>query len=247
MVSVNSVRAFKPKSFQWDSMQMLQGITRDDLTINETEILELEELFWNDICSEYDADNFCQFLKKSGIRLSSEFKIFEAIWQRDEWNHYLGFRQIYSLLYQKSCEEIDELVAAREVDFSPILEFLEDEFMICLVLAYDEIATTRSYRMDFELYKSFGPQPLADWIKCVARDEAVHFSNILNIIRLCHSEHIPKVPKFVKKLVDYDLANHDYKGTFVLDHKGYYFTPDFLYKCSQTIARAIFYPYYQQA
>lgn len=244
MLITDNDKLFKPKSRNWDSMDMLGKITREDLSINESEIADLEHLFWNDICSEYDADNFSNFLRDCGLKLSPEFEAFEAIWHRDEWNHYVGFRQIYSLLYEKPCEVIHEAVAKQEVDFSSIIEFLEDEFTVCLVLAYDEIATTRAYRMDFELYKSFGPQSMADWIKYVARDEAFHFSNILNVIRLRHTERLSEVPELVKKMIDYDLANHDYKGTFVLDHKGYYFSPDFLYDCGKTICKSVLYPFY---
>ncbi|BBD70856.1 hypothetical protein NIES4072_72700 [Nostoc commune NIES-4072] len=68
---------------------MLSGITRSNLTINEQKILVLEELFWNDICSEYDADNLSKFLNNSDLNFSPEFKVFEKVWRRDERNHYV--------------------------------------------------------------------------------------------------------------------------------------------------------------
>lgn len=235
MRNANQDNLFKPKSLKWDSLVMLSGITRSNLTINEQEISVLEELFWNDICSEYDADNLSKFLNNSDLNFSPEFKVFEKVWRRDERNHYVGFRQIYSLLYNEPVEQIERRLADREKDFSSINEFLQDEFMICMVLAYDEIATTRAYRMDFELYKSFGQQSIADWIKYVAHDEALHFSNILEVIKRCHSERLAEVPVVIDQLVEYDLADNDYKATFVLDHKGYYFTPKFLCDCGKII------------
>lgn len=51
---------------------------------------EMKDGLWNDLCSEYDAENFCNYLKTSGIKLSSDFKSFEYVWRRDELNHYLG-------------------------------------------------------------------------------------------------------------------------------------------------------------
>ncbi len=174
--------------------------------------------------------------------LSSEFKAFEVLWAQDELNHYEGFRDIYSLFYGDAVKTVDDKMSARIPDFTSIAHFLNDEFTALVVLAYDEIATARAYQMDFSLYKKFGPKPLAEWIKLVAQDEFFHFDNVIEIIKACYSERVSEVSSIVKHLIDYDLSDEAYNSTFVLDHKGYYFSPDFLEKCGSIICARLSLP-----
>ncbi len=226
---------FTPKSLTWSSEAVLQDIARRDFTISDKQVADLEGLFWNDLCSEHDAENICQYMENAGYKYNSSFSAFEKAWRRDEWNHYLGFRKIYSSLYGTPEEQLASRLASREVDFEPIREFLEDEFVFTLVLAYDEIATTKAYSMDHDLYRSFGDPRLHQWIRLVTRDEAFHFHNCMELIRLEHADRISEIPGHVNKFIQWDLGGHDYKGTFVLDHEGYYFTPNFLNDCGQRI------------
>ncbi len=225
----------KLKSVKWDSNELIGKLTKQDIILNNLEVEACRELLWNDLCSEYDAENLCLYLKKCGVIFSNDFERFEKIWRRDEFNHYVGFRHIYSILYDEPINEIDKKISAREVSFEPISSLLEDEFKICLLLAYDEIATTKSYSQDYSLYESFGPQQLLTWIKWVARDEAYHFHNCLNIIREVHAPRLPEVSALIDQFISWDLKGDGYKGTFVLDHEGEYFTEDFLKKCKTLI------------
>jgi hypothetical protein len=199
----------------------------------------MHDLLWSDMESEYDAENFCQHLRQSGLSFTPEFQEFEQIWRRDELNHYIGFRQIYSQLYHNSAEEIDRSMAARQPDFAPLQEFLQDEFSICVIVAYDEIATTRSYCQDFRLYKSFGSKPIANWIKYVTKDEGLHYDNALCLIGQHHSHRLPEITGLVERLIEFNLEeNHQYKSTFLLNHEqSEYFTPDFLHQCGDLICQ----------
>ncbi len=226
---------FTPKSLPWNSKEVLNGLTRSDFTTSEQEVADLHELFWNDLCSEYDAENICNYMERGNFNFTSEFKAFEKVWRRDEYNHYLGFRQIYSLLYKVPEEEIKVRLEQRQPDFDPIRSFLEDEFVTCLVFAYDEIATTKAYSTDHEIYKSFGDTRLYEWIRKVTRDESFHFTNCMEVIKRRHPHRIPETPRYIQKFIEWDLGGHEYKGTFVLDHEGYYFTPAFLNNCGRII------------
>ena len=167
--------------------------------------------------------------------MTSEFDVFERAWRSDEWNHYQGFLTIYAILYNQPEDEVVKLLRQREPNFVPVSRFLDDEFKTCVVMAYDEIATTRAYAMDYGLYDSFGDPRFNQWIKSVTRDEALHFYNCMQVIGLRHRNRIPEITSLISELIDWDLGGNSYSGTFVLDHEGYYFTPEFLQKCGKLI------------
>lgn len=173
---------FQPKSISWSSADLIGQFQKNDIVLDSKTIAEMKEGLWNDLCSEYDAENFCNYLKGSGVKLSNDFKSFEYVWRRDEFNHYLGFKQIYSLLYDVTEDDIVKEMKRRPVNFEPIKPMLQDEFKICLLIAYDEIATTKNYASEYEFYTSFGPANFLRWVKNVTRDEAYHFNNCMELI-----------------------------------------------------------------
>lgn len=226
---------FQPKSIPWSSYELIGQIQKDEIYLDPTIIAEVKDGLWNDLCSEYDAENFCNYLKNANIKLSNDFKAFEHVWRRDEFNHYLGFRRIYSLLYDIPEDYLIKEVERRPVNFEPIQFMLEDEFKICLLIAYDEIATTKNYASEYEFYNSFGPSNLLRWIKNVTRDEAYHFNNSMELIGKNFRNRIPEIPELVDHFIDWDLHGEAYHGTFVLDHDGPYFTSEVLNMCGNTI------------
>ena len=84
------------------------------------------------------------------------------------------------------------------------------------------------------MYKAFGMQ-FFKWIQLVTRDEAFHFHNCLEIVKLRYPDRIREVPKVIERLMEWDLHGGTYQGTFVLDHEGKYFTEDFLLGCAGRI------------
>lgn len=235
--SANSypISQFVPKSQPWNSDDLIGHIQKSSIKCPVPAINQLQQTFWDNLCSEYDAENFCLFLEKYNVQLSPEFKAFEFVWRRDEYNHYLGFRHIYSILYGKSFEAIETELKQRYVDFNPIKSMLEDEFKICLLLAYDEIATTKSYAEDYGFYSSFGPSELLKWIKLVTRDEAYHFNNCMELIGKNFYDRIAEIPNLVDQFVEWDLNRNEYIGTFVLDHENY--SINFLQSCADIMKR----------
>ncbi len=212
---------FTPKSIPWSSSQLIGALDKGNVSLSDEVLSDQKSTFWDNLCSEYDAENFCLFLEKNKIKLSSDFKAFEFVWRRDEFNHHIGFRHIYSILYDTQVSSIDEQLKQRSVNFTPIEVMLEDEFKICLVLAYDEIATTKSYALDYDFYKSFGHDGFLKWIKLVTRDEAYHFNNCMELIGKNFYHRINEIPQLVDNFISWDLSRNEYKGTFVLDHENY--------------------------
>lgn len=226
---------FQPKSIPWSTDELIGRFRRNDILLDDETIAEIRDGLWNDLSSEYDAENFCNYLKASGIKLSDDFKAFEYVWRRDEFNHYEGFRRIYSLLYDRPEKDIIEEMESRPVNFDPIRPMLEDEFKVCLLIAYDEIATTKNYSSEYELYHSFGPANFLRWIKNVTRDEAYHFNNSMELIGKNFKDRIVEIPNLVDNFIDWDLNGGEYHGTFVLDHDGPYFTSEVLNTCGTII------------
>ena len=229
------ISQFVPKSQAWSSANLIGHINKSSIELGAEIIEQFQQTFWDNLCAEYDAENFCLFLKTHGVQLSVEFKTFEFVWRRDEYNHYLGFKHIYSILYEMSSELIDAQLKQRSVNFNPIKLLLEDEFKICLLLAYDEIATTKSYAEDYDFYESFGPREFLKWIKLVTRDEAYHFNNCMELIGTNFYHRIAEIPNLVDQFVEWDLARNEYIGTFVLDHENY--SNEFLLSCANIMKR----------
>jgi hypothetical protein len=130
------------------------------------------------------------------------------------------------------------MVKTREADFSPLESYLVDEFSVCVVIAYDEVSTTKAYKMDFNLYRSLGIPNLYSWIKQVTGDEARHFFNIVKVLKLNYPERLDEVPDPVERLIEHEHNGSDYRGTFVMNREGDYYTTDFLEDCRKRILRA---------
>ena len=230
---------FIPLRKPWSSRTMLRGVGRCDLE-PAGDIAATSEVLLFDMNTEYDAmnlsDHFKQRMAAGGLELSPEFLAFCQAWLADEWNHYEGYRLLYSLCTGKPEQELHHEVISRPVNFEPIVDFIRDEFSICMVIAYDEFFTVRSCTQDFPLFASFGKPYLLDWIKLVARDEGYHYRNAMAVIRRRHAHRIPEAPAFIDRLINWDLeGGGEYGATFVLDHEESRYTKDELIKIKHKI------------
>lgn len=240
--SIVATNQFTPRANIWSALDFLDGITSSSFTILPDRRESIADTMWSNICAEYDAENFCKKLEELNHSFPPEFLAFERAWRRDEFNHYLGFRRLYSLAFGLDEEEIHRKVIARPINFGPISEFLQDPFMICMIVAYDELATSKGYAEEVTEYRNMGPKQLESWIKLVAKDEANHFLNCIDVIKLCFSDRITEIPTILDKLIEISLSETEYGGTFVLDHQGDEYTPEFLERC-----KAIFLAHFRNA
>ncbi len=234
---------YQSKSRPWDAGELLASVTAADFArMTPAERAEEEPMFWESVCSEYDAENLCLELERrrdAGAVYSPEFWSFEKVWRRDEMNHYIGFRKLHALIYGPSEDEIHRQMHERVADFSPFGEFLEDEFKLCLMLAYDELATTRSYAGDVPFFRSLGKPALATWIERVRGDEAMHYLNALRVAQTRHRARLGEARAILERVLELDLTVEGYRATFILDHKGPSYTPAILRDVTHTIIQVI--------
>jgi hypothetical protein len=232
---------YESKSRPWNALELLSDIGADDIKISQAEKDEVEPYIWKDLTSEYDAEHFCIMLEESGLAFSDEFISFEKVWRRDEYNHYLGFRRIYSLFYGESEAGITSRLQARVPDFSSLQDYFRDEFKLCLLLAYDEHVTTRAFNEDIPFYKTLGPDAFNQWIRLVKGDEAMHYMNALRVAQTRHQDRLSEAAPIMEHILELDLSG-EYAATFVLDHKGPPFTAQMLRDSQATVLDTLLRP-----
>jgi hypothetical protein len=175
-------------------------------------------MFWRSICSEHDARHFYRHLISVGLDLPWNFQDFLAGWLADEVNHARGFKIVYRSLYGTSFEQIEEELQRRSIDFGSIEEFFEDLFSVCLLFAYDELVTTRVYQLSVPFYDEWHTEIGSEWIRRLVYDEAQHFKAVMKVIfEHCRGE-FGRAEKTLSRIIEVDLSQDQYRGTFVLDH-----------------------------
>lgn len=229
---------YQSKSRLWRSLDVLGDLTPASLHLSVAEYEESEEFLWEDLCAEYDAENLCLELERlsaAGQEYSEEFWSFERVWRRDEFNHYIGFQRLYHLVYGEPEVSITARLEQRPYDFAPFQEFLTDEFKLCLMLAYDELCTTRAYAHDMPFYRAFGQPRVEEWIHKVRGDEALHYLNSLRVAQTRHRHRLNEAEGILWHALELDLGSKTYQATFLFDHQGTSYSPEMLRGCMQTI------------
>lgn len=237
---IDRTSRFVPLGDTCRSLDMLDGLTRTDVILPDEELASCHRQLWTNVAVEYDAESLCVLLgerRARGMRFTDEFLAFEKAWRRDEYQHYLGFRRMYSLLFGTAEEELHRRVRSRVPDFERLEEHLQDEFGILLLVGYDEMVTTRSYARELAGYRRLGSPRFARWMQQIARDEMNHFRNVIRVIHLNHAHRLTEVPDRLEKLVAIDLDRQPYTGTFVLDHESEDYSPRYLFECRDAILR----------
>ncbi len=220
-------RRWSPRAQDWDAAAYLCGLSRADLCLGGEDLSKLEEFLWFDLCAEYDSRHLHALLQQLPISFTDDFRCFERLWFRDEVNHERGFRQLYQLIFPTDDAVLDARLAERVPDFSPFVEFIEDELSLCVVFAYDELATCHAYRGDLPLYRRIHSGVLPRWLQLIILDEAYHYRNALEIAVRRHSDRRVEIPAIIERCVDYDLRQAPYTGTFIFDHEWDGIGPDF--------------------
>ena len=229
---------YKSKSREWHSLDVLGVLVPDMLHLPAADREESEQFLWEDLCSEYDAENLCielERLSAQGQFYSPEFWSFEKVWRRDEFNHYIGFQRLYHLVYGTPESAIAARLQARPADFTPFLDFLTDEFKLCLMLAYDELCTTRAYAVDMPYYRAFGQPLVEEWMHKVRGDEAIHYMNALRVVQTRHRDRLPQAEAILEEALALDLQAKSYQATFLFDHGGPSYSPAMLRGCAETV------------
>ena len=202
----------------WEFGEQLAASVRAHLSrLDAAQRDELREILWADLFSEYDARYLSAYVRNLKTPLSEHFWACEERWARDEELHYLGFRCVYGAAFDRSAESLELELAARsaQVDFEPIADLFEDEFASACLLAYDELATVRAYRANYDQYALLGPE-LMKFIRKVTADEGRHFRNFMKLLREGHPQRLPELPAIIARIRAREGL--PYGNTFVLDH-----------------------------
>lgn len=202
----------------WNARALLGSIDRSTITLKETQADHLREFLWYDLCAESDARNLYRVLSGRRGRYSREFFRFLDAWYQDEMNHAAGFAYLQHLLFCEDEAEIRARAAARPYSFTQLDGFFEDEFALCVLFAYDEYASVMTYEKD-TFYRDLGSPLFDEWIRLVRADEAIHFMNLVRLIRFNHQHRLPDTYEILETVLRIEKEAREYQGTFLFDHE----------------------------
>ncbi|QRK10110.1 hypothetical protein JQX13_08435 [Archangium violaceum] len=238
----NTSKGFTPRSRPWDALALLASLGRKDVALSNDALAPYLELIDYSMVTEFDSQNFDAFLSKlegDGLSFTPEFTTFREVWRRDEWNHYVGYRRLVNILTGVPEAELHQRTLSRPSDFGEIATFLQDEFLICMTFAYDEIVTRHACSMAKDIYRAFGHETFLTWIYLVGRDEAWHFMNLVEVIRLRHQHRLGECAAVLERLLAWDRERRPYHSTFVLDHDLDLLGEATLRRCANILYRAV--------
>ncbi len=175
---------------------------------------QLEAVLYLDMTSEYDARHYSAYVHSLDLEFTPAFLEMEREWAVDEELHFEGFRRVHEHGFGWGTERFEEL-EARTPDFAPLAHLFADEFHICCLGAYDELATVRAYRANLPLYDRLGPE-FGRFLRRVVADEGRHFARFLRVLRQEHAHRAGEGASVLAKLRAADAI--PYAQTFVLDH-----------------------------
>ena len=225
----------------WDARALLSGIGRTAITMSQPLATHLRTFLWYDLCAESDAGNLYKVLCCRRAQYSVEFFQFLEAWYLDEMNHAAGFTYLQHLLFSESEADVAARAAARPCDFAALEEFLDDEFLLCTLFAYDEYASVMTYEKD-TFYRDLGSPIFEEWIRRVRADEAIHFGNLIKLIHFNHSDRVHDTREVIRKIVRIEKEERSYQGTFLFDHECPHFLvskDDLESTCANVVLRRI--------
>lgn len=177
----------------------------------------LHDSLWHSLATEYDARHLSAFLRQEALPLSPAFWALERAWADDERNHCQALTWLYSRLYGDAESTIAARLSARQPDFSLLAPLLRDEFCLCVVLAFDELASTRAYARDVAIYTRLGT-PAATLLRLAARDEMLHCRNAVDLLLCLHSDRLAEASAIIDAVIAHDTSpQFSYRATFLLD------------------------------
>jgi hypothetical protein len=218
---------WRPRAQEWDAGEYLSELSRSDLQFANENLSELEDFLWFDLCAEHDSRHLHAYLQGLPIPYTDDFRAFERLWFRDEVNHEKGFRRLYQLVSSTDDSDLDARLAKRVPDFTPFQDFVQDELSLCVVFAYDELATCHAYRGDLPLYRRLNSEVLPRWLQHIILDEAYHHRNALEIVVRHYGDRREEVARIIDRCVEYDMRQPPYRGTFIFDHEWEGVGPEF--------------------
>ena len=211
--------SYNPFHQPWSAEELFSLTKSSDIDMTDQMKSEYKEYLMTDLYTEADSHHlYHELIKREGY--SSEFLAFIDTWYVDEQNHAAGFLKILHLLYSIDEDNMKKDLKKRSGDFSKLTPFLDDEFKLCVLMAYDEYFTTLAYEQDV-FYRDFGLPVFLEWHKKLIKDEARHCMNAIHLIHCKHKHRIAETKGIIDAILQLEHSNDPYRATFLLDHPAY--------------------------
>lgn len=206
--------------------------------------LEHEPRVFQDLVAEYDARLLEAELLTRGDRLSAPFREFLSAWAADEEKHTDALGRLYRCAFGGDCESRFSRLRARRGDFAPLASFLDDEFKLGVMLAYDEAMSTQGYGADIPFYESLGrsdaqSSAFVRVLRELKNDEATHYKNAVELLALRHRGRGGEVAPVMEEIVAHDAAQEEYRATFLLDHATNQFDATMMGRVGRAVTRTL--------
>ncbi|MGL3210403.1 hypothetical protein [Bradyrhizobium sp. BR 1433] len=228
-----------PVRRHWSPKELFNALTPAMFAADASVVRARWDRLWPELYTEYDARHLKRELCIRNLIKTNEAEAFFNAWAADEERHTDGFIQIMELVAGGSEPDLRKRLDARPHDFSVISEFLEDEFSLIVMIAFDEMCTCRAYAAERKFYAGLGSSRFLLWLREVIADEAVHSMNAVNVIRARYCDRVSEVGAILESLISCITNDTTYTGTFVLDYFGTAYTKELLANCRATILRNV--------
>ncbi|MEE2941109.1 MAG: hypothetical protein VX460_12030 [Planctomycetota bacterium] len=205
---------------------------------------EHEPRVFQDLVAEYDARLLEAELLTRGTRLSAPFLEFLSAWAADEEKHADALDRLYRGAFGADGDSLFSRLRARRGDFSSLASFLDDEFKLGVMLAYDEAMSTHGYGADVPFYESLGrsdaqSRAFARVLRELKSDEATHYKNAVELLTLRHRGRGGEVASVMEEIVALDAGQGEYRATFLLDHATDQFDATMMGRVGRAVTRTL--------
>lgn len=198
---------------------------------------------WADLVAEYDARLLMDELVTRGPH-SPGMEHFLAAWAADEERHTDGLTWLYCRAFGVDPAEVGERLASRAGRFDSFEGFLDDEFRLATMVAYDEAMSTHGYGADLPFYSSLGRTgaeraAYASLLRELRADEAMHYRNAVELLAEQHADRAGEVAGVMDEVIALDAAQDEYQGAFLLDHASDQFSEGSMRRVGRAVAGTI--------
>lgn len=143
-----------------------------------------------------------------------------------------------------SKEDVRGRLAERAGDFEPLDYFLEDEFRLAVLLAYDEAMSAHGYGADIPFYASLGATSerqtaFAAVLRALNNDEAVHYRNAVEFLSYRYPGRAADIAPLLAEAVAVGVHQPEYGATFLLAHASDSLTPFTMQRVASAVTRTL--------